>query len=115
MTSPVRIATRGSALALWQAHHVEAALRAAHPEIETEVKVVRTTGDRITDVPLSRIGDKGLFTKELDSALLAGDADLAVHSLKDVPTRLPTGLMIAAVSEREDPRDALLLPPGARG
>ena len=115
MSGPVRIATRGSALALWQARHVEAALHAAHPGVETEVKVIRTTGDRITDVPLSRIGDKGLFTKELDHALLGGDADLAVHSLKDVPTRLPAGLVIAAVSEREDPRDALILPPGASG
>jgi hydroxymethylbilane synthase len=111
----VRIATRGSALALWQAHHVEAALRATHPELRTEIAIVRTTGDRITDVPLSRIGDRGLFTKELDNALLDGTADLAVHSLKDVPTRLPDGLVIAAVSEREDPRDALLLPPGVHG
>ena len=79
MTDRIRIATRGSALALWQAHHVEAALQGAHPGVETEVAIIRTTGDRITDVPLSRIGDKGLFTKELDAALLEGAADLAVH------------------------------------
>jgi hydroxymethylbilane synthase len=115
MTGPIRIATRGSALALWQAHHVEAALRAADPEAVTELTVIKTTGDRITDVPLSRIGDRGLFTKEIDGALLSGAADLAVHSLKDVPTRLPDGLVIAAIGEREDPRDALLLPNGAAG
>lgn len=115
MSDSVRIATRGSALALWQARHVESALRAAHGDVRTEVSIVRTTGDRITDVPLSRIGDRGLFTKELDHALLDGSADLAVHSLKDVPTVLPEGLAIAAVSEREDPRDALLLPAGLSG
>jgi hydroxymethylbilane synthase len=110
-----RIASRGSKLALWQAHHVERRLRAAPDGVESEVVVVRTTGDRITDVPLSHIGDRGLFTKELDAALLNGSADLAVHSLKDVPTRLPDGLVIAAISEREDPRDALLLPRGSPG
>jgi hydroxymethylbilane synthase len=121
----LRIASRGSELALWQAQAVEAALRAADPEVEVDIGVVRTTGDRILDVPLAKIGDKGLFTKELDEALLRGEADLAVHSLKDVPTRLPEGLALAAVTEREDPRDVLLaregvsaavaeLPPGAR-
>jgi hydroxymethylbilane synthase len=112
--APLRIATRGSELALWQARWVRDAIRAtgaAEPEIVT----VRTTGDRILDVPLAKIGDKGLFTKELDAALLAGDADLAVHSLKDVPTRLPQGLEIVAVSAREDPRDVLLLRPGLTG
>ncbi|HYJ79380.1 MAG TPA: hydroxymethylbilane synthase, partial [Longimicrobiaceae bacterium] len=77
--------------------------------------VVRTTGDRILDVPLAKIGDKGLFTREMDEALLAGRADLAVHSLKDVPTRIPEGLEIAAISRREDPRDVLILPPGRAG
>jgi hydroxymethylbilane synthase len=114
MTS-VRIASRGSELALWQARAVEAALRAADPEVEVEIRVVRTTGDRILDVPLAKIGDKGLFTKELDEALLRGEADLAVHSLKDVPTRLPQGLALAAVTEREDPRDVLLAREGASG
>ncbi|HET6230190.1 MAG TPA: hydroxymethylbilane synthase [Longimicrobiaceae bacterium] len=104
----LRIVSRGSQLALWQSHAVEAALRAADPSIDVSVDVVKTKGDRILDVPLAKIGDKGLFTKELDEALLAGRADLAVHSLKDVPTRLPDGLVIAAVTTREDPRDVLI-------
>lgn len=111
----VRIASRGSELALWQARAVEEAIRAASPGTEVEIAVVRTTGDRILDVPLAKIGDKGLFTKEIDEALLAHRADLAVHSLKDVPTRVPDGLEIVAVSRREDPRDVLILPPGRRG
>jgi hydroxymethylbilane synthase len=111
----LRIASRGSELALWQSRAVQAALRAADPALSVEIDVVRTTGDRIQDVPLARIGDKGLFTKELDAALLHGAADLAVHSLKDVPTRLPEGLVLAAVTEREDPRDVLILPPGGAG
>ena len=109
----LRIVSRGSELALWQARHVQAALAAAG--VAAAIEVVRTTGDRILDVPLSRIGDKGLFTKELDAALLDGGADVAVHSLKDVPTRLPEGLVLAAVGEREDPRDVVLLPGGAQG
>lgn len=108
----VRIASRGSELALWQAHHVRDLLLSADPSAEVEIQVIRTTGDRITDVPLSRIGDRGLFTKEVDSALLDGSADLAVHSLKDVPTQLPDGLVLAAITERADPRDVLLCRPG---
>jgi hydroxymethylbilane synthase len=111
----LRIASRGSELALWQSRAVEAALRAADPSLEVRIDVIRTTGDRIQDVPLAKIGDKGLFTKELDAALLAGDADLAVHSLKDVPTRLPDGLALAAVTVREDPCDVVLLAPGRTG
>jgi len=111
----LRIASRGSELALWQSRAVEAALRAADPSLEVRIDVIKTTGDRIQDVPLAKIGDKGLFTKELDAALLAGDADLAVHSLKDVPTRLPDGLALAAVTVREDPRDVVLLAPGRTG
>lgn len=111
----LRIASRGSELALWQANAVRDALAAAHPEVRIEIEVIRTTGDRILDVPLARIGDRGLFTKEIDSALLEGRADLAVHSLKDVPTRVPDGLTLAAVSQREDPRDVLLLRPGLEG
>jgi hydroxymethylbilane synthase len=111
----LRIASRGSELALWQSRAVEAALRAADPSLQVRIDVIRTTGDRIQDVPLAKIGDKGLFTKELDAALLAGDADLAVHSLKDVPTRLPDGLALAAVTVREDPRDVVLLAPGRTG
>jgi hydroxymethylbilane synthase len=119
----LRIATRGSRLALWQAEHVAARLRAAFAGTFVETVVVKTTGDRVLDTPLSKIGDKGLFTKELEAALLDGRADVAVHSLKDLPTRLPAGLEVAAVLEREDPRDALLtlngsslagLAPGAR-
>lgn len=109
------IASRGSELALWQSRAVQSALAEAGAADEVEIRVVRTTGDRIQDVPLAKIGDKGLFTKELDAALLAGEADLAVHSLKDVPTRLPGGLRLAAVTRREDPRDVLLLPPGGSG
>ena len=91
------------------------AIRLAAPDAGVEIRVIRTTGDHVQDVPLAKIGDKGLFTKELDAALLAGEADLAVHSLKDVPTRVPEGLEIVAVSRREDPRDVLLLPPGRTG
>jgi hydroxymethylbilane synthase len=104
----LRIASRGSQLALWQSRAVEATLRAADASVDVRIDVVKTLGDRILDVPLAKIGDKGLFTKELDEALLRGDADLAVHSLKDVPTRLPSGLVLAAVTEREDPRDVLI-------
>lgn len=113
--STLRIASRGSQLALWQSRAVQSALRAADPSLSVEIDVIKTTGDVILDVPLAKIGDKGLFTKELDAALLEGRADLAVHSLKDVPTRLPDGLALAAVTEREDPRDVLILPPGASG
>ncbi|HEX8374737.1 MAG TPA: hydroxymethylbilane synthase [Geminicoccaceae bacterium] len=115
VTAAVRIASRGSELALWQTRAVEAAIRLAAPGTGVEIRVIRTTGDHVQDLPLAKIGDKGLFTKELDAALLAGDADLAVHSLKDVPTRVPDGLEIVAVSRREDPRDVLLLPPGRAG
>jgi hydroxymethylbilane synthase len=115
VVTSLRIASRGSELALWQSRAVQAALHAADPALVVEIEVMKTTGDVIQDVPLAKIGDKGLFTKELDAALLAGAADLAVHSLKDVPTRLPDGLVLAAVTEREDPRDVLLLPPGRSG
>jgi hydroxymethylbilane synthase len=115
VTETVRIASRGSELALWQTRAVEEAIRLEAPGTAVEIRVVRTTGDHVQDVPLARIGDKGLFTKELDAALLAGEADLAVHSLKDLPTRIPDGLELVAVSRREDPRDVLLLPPGRTG
>ncbi|MGH7464495.1 MAG: hydroxymethylbilane synthase [Longimicrobiales bacterium] len=108
----LRLASRGSTLALWQAHHVQALLRGQHPALDIEIEILHTTGDRITDVPLSMIGDRGLFTKEVDSAVLDGRAHCAVHSFKDVPTRLPDGLMLAAVMQREDPRDAFLPAPG---
>jgi hydroxymethylbilane synthase len=112
------IASRGSQLALWQARWVEAQLSARGHECQ--IRIIKTTGDKITDVPLAKVGTKGLFTKEIEEALLARDADLAVHSLKDLPTELPVGLTIAAVPPREDPRDALVgtrladLPAGAR-
>lgn len=106
----IRIATRGSRLALWQAHRVAGLLeeRGHQPELVT----IRTTGDRRTDVPLAAIGGKGMFIKELEEALLADHADVAVHSLKDVPSILPPAFMLAAFPEREDPRDAWLQPDG---
>jgi hydroxymethylbilane synthase len=108
----LRLASRGSTLALWQANHVQALLRSLHPHLHVEIEVLRTTGDIITDVPLSMIGDKGLFTKEVDAAVLDGRTHAAVHSCKDVPTKLPDGLALAAVLQREDPRDAYLPAPG---
>jgi hydroxymethylbilane synthase len=98
------IGSRGSALALWQARHIAAAL--AEMGAGTRLEIIKTTGDKITDVPLANVGGKGLFTKEIEEVLLDGSIDLAVHSLKDVPTALPKGLTLAAFPEREDPRDA---------
>ena len=115
------IATRGSELALWQANHVKARLEELGAEIE--LSVIKTTGDKILDRPLAEVGGKGLFVKEIEQALLDRQADLAVHSMKDVPAELAPGLVMAAVSEREDVRDALVtrdgagfaqLPPGSR-
>ena len=108
----VIIGSRGSALALWQAEHIKARLMEAHPGLQVDIQIIHTTGDKITDVPLSKLGDKGLFTKELDNALLDHRIDIAVHSLKDVPTRVEPGLVIAAVTTREDPSDALVTAPG---
>src|SRR5690606_32127801 len=110
----IRIASRGSPLALWQANAVRDALVAANADLLVEIKVVRTTGDRVTDAPLSKIGDRGLFTKEVDGAVLEGEADIAVHSLKDVPTRITDGLALVAVTERADPRDVLIGPAGSQ-
>ncbi len=106
----LRIGTRGSALALAQAHEVQRLLIAAHgfDESEIEIVVIRTTGDRIQDRPLSEAGGKGLFTKEIEEGLLDGSLDLAVHSMKDMPTVLPDGLTIAAMLAREDVRDAFI-------
>ncbi len=100
------IGSRGSQLALWQARHIAACLQ--DRGVETRLEMIKTTGDKITDVPLSQIGGKALFTKEIEEALLAGTIDLAVHSLKDMPTALPPGLTLAAIPPREDPRDALI-------
>src|ERR1022692_5306376 len=102
------IASRGSQLALWQARWVAAQLTAAGRECRIEI--IKTTGDKITDVPLAKVGTKGLFVKEIEEALLDGRADLAVHSIKDVPGLLPPGLVIGCVPAREDPRDALVAP-----
>jgi hydroxymethylbilane synthase len=104
----LRIATRGSKLALWQAEHVRARLLALRPEAKIELLVLKTQGDKILDVALAKVGGKGLFVKEIEDALLENRADLAVHSMKDVPSELPTGLGLAAILEREDPRDAFL-------
>jgi hydroxymethylbilane synthase len=108
------IGTRGSALALWQAHHVKARLEAQlGGERAVELLVIKTKGDKILDVPLAKIGGKGLFVKEIEDALLDRRADLAVHSMKDVPAELAPGLVLAAVSAREDPRDVLVSRDGA--
>jgi len=112
---PLRIGTRGSALALWQARHVADRLTALPGAPPTELVILKTAGDRITDVPLSLLAGKAFFTKEIEEALLAGEVDLAVHSQKDLATELPEGLTIGAVLEREDPRDAWLTARGAGG
>ncbi|HWA48193.1 MAG TPA: hydroxymethylbilane synthase, partial [Dongiaceae bacterium] len=109
----LRIGTRGSPLALAQAHEVRKRLAAAHPDLAElgaiQIHVIKTTGDKVQDRPLSEIGGKGLFTKEIEDALIAGDIDLAVHSMKDVPTWLPEGLEISCLLEREDARDVLIV------
>ena len=104
------IGTRGSKLALWQANHIAESIRTRYPSVEVTIVRIVTTGDRILDVPLAKIGGKGLFTKELETAMLQGEIDLAVHSLKDMPTELPPGLTLAAVTRRADPGDALISP-----
>lgn len=104
----VRIGSRGSKLALWQANHVRDLLAARYPEANISIVIIKTTGDKILDQSLSKIGGKGLFTKEIEDALLKRKIDLAVHSLKDLPTSLPAGLRIGAITRREDVRDALL-------
>src|SRR5579872_4564047 len=100
------IGSRGSQLALWQARWIQARLQSLG--VESRLQIIHTTGDKITDVALSKVGTKGLFTKEIEEALLDGSIDLAVHSLKDMPTDLPAGLILAAIPEREDPRDAIV-------
>jgi len=105
--SHIRIATRRSPLALWQAEFVSAELQRLDPSVTTELVKIVTKGDKILDVPLAQVGGKGLFTKEIDEALLDGRADIAVHSMKDVPTELPEGTSIRAYPKREDPRDAI--------
>ena len=102
------IGTRGSRLAIWQAEWVQSQLKALDPEIEITLRRIQTSGDKILDVPLAKIGGKGLFVKEIEEALIRGEIDLAVHSMKDVPSVLPDDLEIVCVPEREDPRDALV-------
>ena len=108
MSQPIRIATRNSPLALWQAEHVAAQIQAAYPGTEVELVKMTSQGDKLLDSPLAKIGGKGLFVKELEQGLLEGAADLAVHSMKDVPVHLPEGLEISTILEREDPRDAFV-------
>lgn len=119
----LRIATRKSPLALWQAHYVSNMLQHHHPELKIELVTMVTQGDKILDTPLAKVGGKGLFVKELEVGMLEGRADIAVHSMKDVPVEFPTGLHLAVICEREDPRDAFVsnnfksleeLPQGAR-
>jgi hydroxymethylbilane synthase len=123
MPAVVRIGTRGSKLALWQAEWVKSRLAHFHPELSVELTIIKTQGDKILDVPLAKVGGKGLFVKEIEEALLDGRIDLAVHSMKDMPAEIPDGLGIGAVPAREIPMDALVarngrtldaLPAGAR-
>src|ERR1700690_1511915 len=118
----LRIGSRGSQLALWQANHIFTLL--GSPGHEVEIEIIHTTGDKITDVALAKVGTKGMFTKEIEEALAAGRVDLAVHTLKDLPTELPPGFELVAVTTRVNPRDVFLsvkydsvkaLPHGARG
>jgi hydroxymethylbilane synthase len=123
MKKKIIIGTRGSKLALWQAEWVRSQIIELDPSLEVELKKIKTTGDKILDVPLAKVGGKGLFVKEIEEAMLGDGIDLAVHSMKDVPTALPGGLHISAILKREDPRDAFIsrkagsfreLPAGAR-
>ncbi|WP_096086732.1 hydroxymethylbilane synthase [Agaribacterium haliotis] len=104
----VRIATRKSALALWQAEFVKAELERHHPDLTVSLLPMSSKGDKILDVPLAKVGGKGLFVKELETAMLNGEADIAVHSMKDVPMEFPEGLCLGPICEREDPRDAFV-------
>lgn len=110
MRNKIRIGTRSSQLALWQAEYVAAELRKLYPQCEVELVHHSTKGDRILERPLAEIGGKGLFTEELEQAMLSGDIDIAVHSLKDMPTELPEGLMLGAITRREAPGDVLVSP-----
>src|SRR5262245_11407191 len=106
----LKIGTRGSRLALWQANWVKDLLIGANPGLQVELVIVKTQGDQIQDRPLAQIGGKGLFVKELETSMLEGQTDLAVHSMKDMPGLLPEGLLIAAILPREDASDALVAP-----
>lgn len=102
------IATRGSKLALWQSNHIKSVIESNFKDVEVELKIIITSGDKILDVPLAKIGGKGLFLKEIEESMLRGEAQMAVHSLKDVPTVMPEGLLLSAITLREDVRDAML-------
>jgi len=108
MSREIRIATRKSALALWQAEYVKARLEAAHPDVRVSLVPMVSRGDKLLDAPLAKIGGKGLFVKELETALMENEADIAVHSMKDVPMEFPEGLGLYCICEREDPRDAFV-------
>jgi len=108
MEKIIKIGTRGSKLALWQANWVEAALKIGHPSLSVELVTIKTQGDKILDVPLAKVGGKGLFVKEIEEALLNGLIDLAVHSMKDMPAEIPNGLCIGAIPKRETPQDVLI-------
>ena len=119
----ITIGTRGSPLALWQAHWIKSQLESAHEDLTVELVKIKTSGDIIQDVPLAKVGGKGLFTKEIEESMLRYETDIAVHSMKDVPVQFPPSLTLSVVTEREDPRDALIarngfkldtLPKGAR-
>lgn len=114
MKQKIRIGTRGSKLALWQANWVKSEIEKKYPDIEVELEKIKTTGDKILDVPLAKVGGKGLFTKEIEEALLDKRVHLAVHSMKDVPTIFPENLHLRAITKREDPRDAVFSRTGAR-
>ena len=108
MEKIIKIGTRGSKLALWQANWVKSALKAGHPSLSVELVAIKTKGDKILDVPLAKVGGKGLFVKEIEDALLNGRIDLAVHSMKDMPAEIPNGLCIGAIPKRETPQDVLI-------
>ena len=110
MKKVVRIGSRESKLAVWQAEHVAHMIEQAHPEIEVQIITMKTTGDRILDRNLDQVGGKGLFVKELDIALMEKRTDLSVHSLKDMPVVVPEGLVITAITQRADPGDAFVSP-----
>ncbi len=122
MEREIHIGTRGSKLALWQANWVQSELMKTHPSISIQITIIKTKGDKILDVPLAKVGGKGLFVKEIEDALLAGKIDLAIHSMKDMPAELPGGLTIGAIPQRENAQDVLVskrgcladLPEGAR-
>ena len=107
-TNKLTIGTRGSPLALWQAHWIKFQLESLHDDLTVDLVKIKTSGDKIQDVPLAKVGGKGLFTKEIEESMLRYETDIAVHSMKDVPVQFPPSLTLSVVTEREDPRDALI-------